>query len=106
LRQIAEDINDGQLGPPLQGDRDQFDALNNEGRDRDYQVCQALPLLTRLLKIYSSSTVEFEMTNIYAAVRFPSTAAKDTWRVSTAFRRVRKCAVRGSSVAGPATAKT
>lgn len=106
FRQVAEDINNGQLEPPPQGDSDQFEALNKEGRDRDYQVCQAVPLLIRPLKIYSSSSVEFEMANIHAVARFPSTAAKDIWSVSTAFRRVKKCAVRGSSVAGPVTSKT
>ncbi|KIM55911.1 hypothetical protein SCLCIDRAFT_1220736 [Scleroderma citrinum Foug A] len=30
------------------------------------------------------------MANIHAVARFPSTAAKDIWSVSTAFRRVKK----------------
>lgn len=47
IRHVKEDSNQG----PRHADRDQFGALDNEGRDRDHQVCQIVPPLREVLKI-------------------------------------------------------
>lgn len=39
----VEDIIQGQVEPPFQADGDQFEPLNNEGRDKDYLfICEIL----------------------------------------------------------------
>ncbi|KIM67313.1 hypothetical protein SCLCIDRAFT_181113 [Scleroderma citrinum Foug A] len=43
VRHLDEDINPSQVEPPRQANREKFEALSNEGRDRDYQFnCEIL----------------------------------------------------------------
>jgi len=72
IRQVEEDIDQGQVEPPRLAGGDKFELLNNEGRDRDYQVCPVVLPLKNVLEIYLSSAAKSVTANINVVTQYLS----------------------------------
>ena len=83
---------------PHQADGDHFDVLNNQGRDRDYQVCQLISL-KKVLNTHLSLTAKSLRADIDVVTRYPTIPPKGTWRSSTTFRSRGKYSARGRGAA-------